>query len=75
MRAVINDSADIFTLINTFTVVPQKQGDVVKSLSDFTEQHARSLDRVHWCFSSCKPGWVVALSITCSGIAKPISMP
>ena len=59
MRAVINDSADIFTLINTFTVVPQKQGDVVKSLSDFTEQHARSLTgfigaSVHASLDGCR---------------------
>lgn len=59
MRAVINDFADIFTLINTFTVVPQKQGDVVKSLSDFTEQHARSLTgfigaSVHASLDGCR---------------------
>ena len=41
MRAVIDDAAEIFTLINTFTVVPQRQDVVVKSLRDFTEQHAR----------------------------------
>lgn len=43
MRAVIDDATDIFTLINTFTVLPQKQDAVVKSLRDFTEQHARFL--------------------------------
>ena len=43
MRAVIDDAAEIFTLINTFTVVPQRQDAVVKSLRDFTEQHARCL--------------------------------
>lgn len=43
MRAVIDDAAEIFTLINTFEVVPQRQDAVVKSLRDFTEQHARFL--------------------------------
>ena len=43
MRAVIDDAVEIFTLINTFTIVPQRQEAVVKSLRDFTEQHARFL--------------------------------
>ena len=43
MRSVIDDATDIFTLINTFTVLPEKQNAVVKSLRDFTEQHARFL--------------------------------
>ena len=43
MRAVIDDSADTCTLINTFAVLPQRQDAVVKFLRDFTEQHARSL--------------------------------
>ena len=43
MRAVIDDSAEILTLINTFMVSPQTQDAVVKSLRDFTVQHARSL--------------------------------
>ena len=42
MRAVIDDTSEIFTLINTFTVTPQRQSAVVQSLRDFTEQHARS---------------------------------
>ena len=42
MRAVIDESAEIFTLINTFTVLPERQDAVVKSLRDFTEQHASS---------------------------------
>lgn len=41
MRAVIDDATDIFTLINTFSVTPQHQDLVVRSLCDFTEQHAR----------------------------------
>ncbi len=41
MRAVIDDTTEIFTLINTFTVIPERQGAVVGSLRDFTEQHAR----------------------------------
>ena len=43
MHAIIDDSADIFTLINTFTVLPQRQDAVIESLRDFTEQHARFL--------------------------------
>ena len=43
MRAVIDDDAALFTLINTFTVVPGRQDAVVASLRDFTERHARSL--------------------------------
>jgi heme-degrading monooxygenase HmoA len=41
MRAVIDDAAATFTLINTFTVIPERQDAVVKSLRDFTGQHAR----------------------------------
>ena len=41
MRAIIDDASEIFTLINIFTVTPQRQDAVVKSLRDFTEQHAR----------------------------------
>ena len=41
MRAIIDDATELFTLINTFTVTPQRQDAVVKSLRDFTEQHAR----------------------------------
>ena len=43
MRAIIDDSTDIFTLINTFTVLPHKQAAVVQSLRDFTEKYARFL--------------------------------
>ena len=43
MRAVIDDATEIFTLINTFTVLPQRQDAVVESLRDFTEEHARFL--------------------------------
>ena len=43
MRAVIDDAAEIFTLINTFTVTPHNQDAVVESLRSFTEQHARFL--------------------------------
>ena len=43
MRAVIDDAAEIFTLINTFTVAPHRQHAVVESLHSFTEQHARRL--------------------------------
>jgi quinol monooxygenase YgiN len=43
MRAVIDDAADIFTLINTFTVAPHRQEAVVASLRSFTERHARYL--------------------------------
>ncbi len=41
MRAVIDDAAGLFTLINTFKVSPDRQKAVVSSLSSFTEQHAR----------------------------------
>ena len=43
MRAVIDDAAGIFTLINTFKVSPDRQDTVVSSLRGFTEQHARFL--------------------------------
>ena len=43
MRAVIDDAAGLFTLINTFEVSPDRQDAVVGSLSSFTEQHARFL--------------------------------
>jgi hypothetical protein len=43
MHAIVNDAAEIFTLINTFTVLPQRQDAVIRSLRDFTEQHARVL--------------------------------
>ena len=43
MRAVIDDSAEVFTLINTFIVAPDKQGAVIASLRRFTEAHARLL--------------------------------
>ena len=43
MRAVIDDGADVFTLINSFTVAPGKQDAVVASLRRFTESHARLL--------------------------------
>ncbi len=43
MRTVIDDTANIFTLMNTFTVLPQRQGAVVESLRRFTERHARFL--------------------------------
>ena len=41
MRAVIDDATEVFTLINTFSVIPERQDAVVASLRDFTEQHAR----------------------------------
>ena len=40
MRTMIDDTATMFTLINTFETLPHKQGAVVKSLRSFTEQHA-----------------------------------
>ena len=43
MRAVIDDAAGMFTLINTFKVSPDRQDAVVRSLRGFTEQHARFL--------------------------------
>ena len=43
MRAIIDDGAEVFTLINTFTVVPDKQDAVIASLRSFTEEHARLL--------------------------------
>jgi quinol monooxygenase YgiN len=43
MRAVIDDAAGIFTLINTFTVSPKKQDAVVGCLREFTERHAQFL--------------------------------
>jgi quinol monooxygenase YgiN len=41
MRTVIDDATEIFTLINTFTVVPTRQDAVVGSLREFTERYAR----------------------------------
>jgi quinol monooxygenase YgiN len=41
MRAVIDDTATTFTLINTFTVDPERQRALIRSLRSFTEQHAR----------------------------------
>ena len=41
MHAVIDDTAAIFTLINTFTVIPERQGALVDSLRRFTGLHAR----------------------------------
>lgn len=43
MRTIIDDTASVWTLINTFTVLPHQQDAVVASLRDFTEQHARFL--------------------------------
>jgi quinol monooxygenase YgiN len=43
MRAIIDDAENILILINTFTVLPQRQDAVVESLRDFTEQHAQFL--------------------------------
>lgn len=43
MRAVIDDAAGLFTLVNTFKVSPDMQDAVVSSLRRFTEQHARFL--------------------------------
>jgi quinol monooxygenase YgiN len=41
MRAIIDDTAETFTLINTFTVARHNQNAVIDSLRDFTQQHAR----------------------------------
>jgi quinol monooxygenase YgiN len=41
MRAVIDDAAGVFTLLNTFTVAPDRQEDVIRSLMRFTAAHAR----------------------------------
>ena len=49
MRATIDDGAEIHTLINTFTVAPERQLAVVDALRRFTEQHART-----------QPGFVAA---------------
>ena len=49
MKTEIDDSADIFTLINTFRTSPEAQGRVVDSLRTFTEDFARS-----------RPGFVAA---------------
>ncbi len=43
MRAVIDDAAGVFTLINTFQVSPGRQDAMIGSLRRFTEQHARFL--------------------------------
>lgn len=43
MHAVIDDDAEVFTLINTFTVAPERQEAVVDLLRGFTELHARFL--------------------------------
>ena len=43
MRATIDDQAAVHTLINTFTVLPERQDAVVASLRAFTEQHAHAL--------------------------------
>ncbi|HEX6784398.1 MAG TPA: antibiotic biosynthesis monooxygenase [Sphingomicrobium sp.] len=42
MKTEIDDSADIFTLINSFRKSPENQGKVVESLRRFTEDFARS---------------------------------
>ena len=43
MRATIDDQATVHTLINTFTVTPERQNAVVASLRAFTEQHAHAM--------------------------------
>lgn len=43
MFARIDADAPLFTLINTFSVTPARQGEVTASLRRFTEQHARHL--------------------------------
>ncbi len=37
MRAMIDDAAEVFTLINTFTVAPHRQNAVVRSPREFTD--------------------------------------
>ena len=41
MHATIDDRADIHTLLNTFTVPPERQQALVDCLRIFTEDHAR----------------------------------
>ena len=43
MRATIDDGANVCTLINTFTVTPDRQQAVIDCLRRFTEAHARAL--------------------------------
>ena len=43
MPLEIDAPAKVHTLINTFMVQPQRQSEVVASLRNFTERHARSL--------------------------------
>ena len=43
MHAVIDDAVEVFTLINTFTVAPERQEAVVDLLREFTQRHARFL--------------------------------
>lgn len=43
MHAVIDDAAEVFTLINTFDVAPERQEAIVGLLRGFTELHARFL--------------------------------
>ena len=43
MFARIDVDAPVFTLINTFSVTPARQGEVIASLRRFTEEHARHL--------------------------------
>ena len=43
MFARIDVDAPVFTLINTFSVTPARQEEVIASLRRFTEEHARHL--------------------------------
>ena len=42
MQTVIDDQASVYTLLNTFTVSPERQSAVVESLRAFTEGFARN---------------------------------
>ena len=41
MHTTIDDQTPVHTLLNTFWVLPERQGEVVDCLRTFTEEHAR----------------------------------